>query len=123
MEGSTSLWTGGAAARPLPGFTRCTCAQRVSGPPKPWFTRTVKHTSYAAGPGVSRGHRKVGRRPAPGLGLVTPARLCSFIIWSRPCSFLLPERETKSEQTKMQDEYGLWIPLMSSRKDETAVWY
>ena len=23
----------------------------------------------------------------------------------------------------MQDEYGLWIPLMSSRKDETVVWY
>ena len=35
------------------------------------------------------------------------------------------ERETRSEQTKMQDsdDHGLWIPLMSSRKDETAVWY
>ena len=50
-------------------------------------------------------------------------RPSSFIIWSRPCSFLRPEREPKSEQKKMQDEYGLWIPLMSSRKDETAVWY
>ena len=34
-----------------------------------------------------------------------------------------PELETKSEQRKMQGEYGLWIPLMSSRKGETAVWY
>ena len=35
------------------------------------------------------------------------------------------ERETRSEQTRMQDsdDHGLWIPLMSSRKDETAVWY
>ena len=67
--------------------------------------------------------RTLAPRTRPYRGSLTQRRKPSrFIIWS-PCSYLRPERETKSEQTKMQDEYGLWIPLMSSRKDETAVWY
>ena len=44
-------------------------------------------------------------------------------VWS-PCSFLPPESGAESEQTKMPfDANGIRIPLLSSRKDETAVWH